>query len=462
MTPPERSGLLHELRRMTSDASLVAIGQVISYAYPLVSIPLLSRVLGIDNLGVLIAALAVLQMLIVWIDFGFGFSALRRIAVAETPARRQQVVAATLTAKIILWAVGSAVLLAVVLIVPSLREHLGLYLVGLLSVVGAVFYPMWYLQGVGRLKLLALLTAGSRLIALAGLVLTVRSVDQIDLAVFWQYVPHVLSAVGCWIVLTRAREVRLSFTGLRAAREALRDSVPLFVNLVSGQLIVNSSAILLAQLSSYRQVGLFGPADRMANAVHGVLGSVEQAMLPRVSAAHTHPELPHHRRLILSSLIGCYVAAGLLLVVTAPVIVPWYLGSAFTDAIPVVQLMGAATAIAGFAKIFTLDLVSAGRSRICSIITAVSCGWHLLTAALAAWLWGAEGVAVAVCGTQLFAGVALGIAIVRPGRSRSAGQNPAAAQGPTVEQDLAGEQDQPATRESASTYDVGMRKDSPK
>lgn len=444
MTSPERSGLLQELRRLSGDAILVAVGQVISYAYPLVSIPLLSRVLGIDGLGVFIAALAVIQMLIVWTDFGFGFSALRRIAVAETPAQRQAVVSATLTAKIILWAVGSAVLMAAALIMPSLRAHLGLYVVGLLSAVGAVFYPMWYLQGVGRLKLLALLTAGSRLIALIGLVLTVRSVDQVDLAVFWQYVPYVLSAAACWIVLSRAGEVKLGFSGLSAARQALKDSVPLFVNLVSGQLIVNSSAILLAQLSSYRQVGLFGPADRMANAVHGVIGSVEQAMLPRVSAAHTHPELPHHRRLILSSLIGCYAMAGLLLVVTAPVIVPWYLGSAFNDAVPVVQLMGAATVIAGFAKIFVLDLVAAGRSRICSIITALSCGWHLLTAALAAWLWGAEGVALAVCGTQLFASIALWIAMARPGRSRTPGP------------------DRTQSGGHPSTPDVGIRKESPK
>ena len=452
MTPHQRTGLLRELRRLGGDASLVAIGQVVSYAYPLVSIPLLSRVLGIDGLGIFIAALAVIQMLIVWTDFGFGFSALRRIAVAETAAERQAAVSSTLTAKILLWAVGSAALIAVVLIVPSLRAHLDLYLIGLLTSVGAAFYPMWYLQGVGRLKLLALLTAGSRLMALIGLVLTVRSVHQIGLAVFWQYVPYVLSAVVCWIVLTKSDEIRLRFSGLGAARRALKDSVPLFVNLVSGQLIVNSSAILLAQLSSYRQVGLFGPADRMANAVHGVIGSVEQAMLPRVSAAHTHPELPHHRRLILGSLIGCYAVAGLLLVVTAPVIVPWYLGSEFTDAVPVVQLMGGATVIAGFAKIFVLDLVAAGRSRICSIITAASCGWHLLTAAFAAWLWGAQGVALAVCGTQLFASIALWVAIMRPGAARKPGaaSDPARSTGPG------------STRDDNNAGNVGVGKDSPK
>ena len=133
--------ILSEARRLTGDAGLVSIGQLVSYAYPLVSIPLLSRVLGIEGLGVFIATLAVIQMLLVWTDFGFGFSALRRIAVAETAAERQRVASGTLTAKLALWAFGSVVLMIVVFSVPSMRQHAGLYVVGLLAPSGPPCTP---------------------------------------------------------------------------------------------------------------------------------------------------------------------------------------------------------------------------------------------------------------------------------------------------------------------------------
>ena len=418
--------ILSEARRLTGDAGLVSIGQLVSYAYPLVSIPLLSRVLGIEGLGVFIATLAVIQMLLVWTDFGFGFSALRRIAVAETAAERQQVASGTITAKLALWAFGSVVLMIVVVSVPSMRQHFGLYLVGLLGAVGAALYPMWYLQGTGRLKLLALLTAGSRLVALVGLILTVRSVDQLELAVLWQFLPYLLSAVVCWILLARDRDVALRLAGPSAAGSALKDSVPLFVSLISGQLIVNSSVILLGQLAGYRQVGLFGPADRLASAIHGVLVAVEQAMLPHVSSAHVTPGEPNNRKLILGGLVGCYAGAGLTLALTAPVVIPWYLGEGFHEAVPVVQLMGLATIISGVARTLTLDLVSAGRSKTCSLVTAIGAGWHVVAAGFGAWGWGAEGVAVAVCGTQLLMSLALGIAIIR-GRRRDRTRTAAAA-----------------------------------
>ncbi|HEY5981565.1 MAG TPA: lipopolysaccharide biosynthesis protein [Microlunatus sp.] len=413
------SGRFADLRRLTGDAGLVTLGQLISYAYPIVSIPLLSRVLGIDGLGVFIVILATIQMLLVLTDFGFGFSALRRISVATSPQERQQVVSSTITAKLALWAAGAVVLLVVVLIVPSMLENLVLYVIGILLTVGAVFYPMWYLQGVGRLKLFALLTAGSRLVALAGLVLTVHSADDVALAVVWQFAPFLLSAVVFWIVLIAQRELRLRLSRPVEARAAVSDSVPLFINLISGQVIVNSSAILLGQLAGYRQVGLFGPADRLTSAIHGVLVAVEQAMMPRVAAAHTDPTVPSRRRAIMVGLIGCYALSGGLLALSAPWLIPWYLGDGFAEAIPVVQLMGLATMLSGVTRTFILDLVSAGRSRICSIVTMTGAGWHVLTATIGAWGWGAVGVAVAVCGTQLVMGASVVIADLRgPRRPR--------------------------------------------
>ena len=185
----------------------------------------------------------------------------------------------------------------------------------------------------------------------------------------------------------------------------------MFVSLISGQVIVNSSAILLGQFAGYRQVGLFGPADRLTSAILGVLVAVEQAMMPRVAAAHRRPQEINQRKLILGSLMGCYGLAGVLLAVAAPMLIPWYLGADFADAVPVVQLMGVATVITGITRTFALDLIAADRSGVCSIVTTVGAGWHLVTAALGALIGGAEGVAVAVCGTQLFMGAAMGYAI---------------------------------------------------
>lgn len=398
---------LARLRRLGGDAGLVGLGQLISYAYPLISIPLLSRVLGIDGLGLFITTLAIIQMLHVWTDFGFGFSALRRMSVAASAEERQAVAASTITAKLFLWVVGSAVMVIVAGLAPSLREHIWFFVIGAVISIGVPLYPMWHLQATGQLKLLAGLTGGSRCVALAGLVVTVRAPSDLGLAIFWQFIPFLLSAIVSWIVIARQRTIRLRLSPPAAAMDALADSTPLFVNLISGQVIVNSSTILLSQFSGYRQVGLFGPGDRLVSAVHGVLVSIEQIMLPRVSVAYQRPEEPNERKLVLLGLVGCYAASGLGLAAIAPVLIPWYLGPEFEAAVPIVQVMGLATVLSGVARTLMLDLVAAGRSKASTGVIAVSAAWHLVTAAFAAWQWGAMGVAVALCGTQSFMAIGL-------------------------------------------------------
>ena len=142
--------------------------------------------------------------------------------------------------------------------------------------------------------------------------------------------------------------------------------------------------------------------------------------MPRITATHHGAGGAGHRRLIMAGLFGCYALAGAVLAASAPWVIPWYLGEGFDDAVPVVQLMGLAAMISGVTRTFTLNLLAQSRSRICAIVTMFGAGWLLLSAGFGAWGWGAEGVAVAVCGTQLFMCVTLGIASSRGPRHPSA------------------------------------------
>lgn len=58
-----RPRLIPQARRLGGDAALVSVSQLFSYAYPLVSLPLLSRTLGVGGLGVFATILVLIQLL---------------------------------------------------------------------------------------------------------------------------------------------------------------------------------------------------------------------------------------------------------------------------------------------------------------------------------------------------------------------------------------------------------------
>ena len=55
--------------------------QIVSYVIPLINLPYLSRVLGVEKFGLVFFAFAFMQYFIMLTDYGFGLSATREIAV---------------------------------------------------------------------------------------------------------------------------------------------------------------------------------------------------------------------------------------------------------------------------------------------------------------------------------------------------------------------------------------------
>lgn len=392
--------------RAGSDAIVVGIGYLASFAYPLVSLPLLSRVLGAHDLGRLLFALALVQLIVPLSDFGFGRSALRRIAVARTVEERSRVVAETLGGKAILWAGGSAVLVAIVLAVPGMRSEWELYAAGLALIGVGAAYPTWLLQGMGRVTWFALLMALSRLVALGLLVLTVHGPDDLVLAMVWQQFPLALAAIASWVMIGLVwKDVRRVRTSLRAVRAALKDSWPMFVANLANVTISGSNTVVLGIVAVPVQVAFFGAAERFGNAVRGIMHGVSDAMLPRLTrgADGADGDLAI-RRFVTIGIAGAYAAAGLSLVIAAPWFVPWYLGAEMAGAAPVTQIIGASLILSGLQMTMFLRATADHRFALVARIAAITTICHVILLFPAAWLGGAVGAAcVAVFSEGLMA-----------------------------------------------------------
>ncbi|MGP9693486.1 lipopolysaccharide biosynthesis protein [Brachybacterium sp. AOP25-B2-12] len=381
--------------RVGTDALAVGLGYLASFAYPLVSLPFLARVFGAADLGRLMFALALLQIVVYVTDFGFGMGAIRRVAVARDRTERSAVALSTIAAKALLWTVCAAVLMVIVAAVPSLRTHWEMYAVGVALIGVGALYPNWFLQGIGRVKSFALLTSCSRLVALALLLLTVHGPQDIVLAMTWQQFPLALSAIASWVMLALVWKdiVRVRVT-VAAVRHALVDSWPLFIANIATVVMGTANSVVLGVVTTPVQVAYFGAGERFSNAVRGVMRGVTDAMLPRMSRADDSSA--GLQRLIAGGIIGGYAAAGLILALASPWFIPWYLGDEMRDAAPVTQLMGVTLLMVAVSSVLMLRATAQHRfSQVARLATA-GAAVHLVLVILGALGWGAIGAAVAL------------------------------------------------------------------
>lgn len=406
------------VRSAGTDALAVGLGYLASFAYPLVSLPFLTRVVGAENLGHLMLALAVLQIVIFTVDFGFGGSAMRRIAVAASTEERSRIVSATLGAKLLIWAVSSTVLMAVVMSVPSMRELWLMYLLGLgLIGLGALF-PAFLLQGVGRAKQFAVFTAVSRLVALALLLLTVHGPEDLALAMLWQQFPLALSAILCWLfLLTRWHDVRFVRTSPAQIRDALSDSGALFISNASVLMMGALNTVVLGMVSNPANVAYFGSGERFSNAARGVLRGVVDAMLPRMT--HEGASARSLQRRISWGIFGAYAISAVMLIVNAPWFVPWYLGDTMQGTVPVMQLMGVSLVFVGVGTVLQLHVTAQHRFSAIARISGAGGIFHVIALVPASWLWGALGASMALVVSEALL-AALYVIDARRHRARSA------------------------------------------
>jgi polysaccharide transporter, PST family len=434
--------LRETVAKIGGDAFAVGAGQLISFAFPLVSLPLLARILGSDSLGRLIVVLAVVQLLVRLCDYGFSVSAVRRIAVARDRRERSEAIFATLAAVAFLWTCGTVALVLIASAIPDLRQDLPLFLVGALSVAAGLGFPSWLLQGLRRLKTYALLTAMARILALVGLVLTVHDVDDIAWAVVWQFSPAVFASLVAWPLLVRG-PVEVRVPRLASVRAALHDGRQIFLASLAQSVLGSAPAITIGAVSVPHQVALYGAAERFGNAGRGVLFAVTDALLPQMlEARDSRTREGRTQRVVLRvGLLALFALSGLVLVVVAPWFVPWYLGHGFDGAVRVTRIIGLTLVICGGVAVLSLEFNAEHRYSTTMFAAAAGAVVHLLVLFPLAVTYGAEGgawaVAIAETATLLWLSVVFVRDRRRSGREPGARGSSASAVGPPSSDDPA-------------------------
>lgn len=281
-------------------------------------------------------------------------------------------------------------------------EHLAQQPYGSLQllVAGGIAFPDWLLQGLGRFATFSALLACGRLVALAGLLLTVRSADDVAWALAWQVMPLGLSALGAWMVLARHGSARWTRPGRRSVRFALADGKHLFVGNIAHMSMGAVNTVVPGAVAGPVQAAYFGAAERFGNAGRGVMGGVSVAMLPRMTRALDDPDGAPVRRLLTVGIAGGYVLGGASLAVLAPLILPWYLGPGFTGAVPLAQLIGLALCVAGGCVVLNLRAAAEHRFRAIARVTTAAALFHLALIGPASLLLGGTGAALTVVASE--------------------------------------------------------------
>lgn len=369
--------------------------QGLQYLIPLLTLPFLMRTLGLERWGEVAQLMALGQLALIVLDYGFHLSATQTAAQrADDPAALAALFGAVTLAKLAVAVLALPLVVIAAIGLLPVRVDDPLLLWALAAAVLQAHDPLWYFLGTQQASKISVLTVALRLAAVGILLIGIRGPGDA-----WVYFAAQAAAwlgvfgAGLWIV---RRQTGFSHRHCAGAVKILRDGRSIF------QLYLGSSSfdyllpLVLGAVATPIAVGLFVAAEKLARAAASLLSVFRTALFPQMSRLMAHAPEEAARLFRWSALrIGGLAAIGsLMLFLLADWLVPLILGPTATAASPVLRLLSPLPLLITLNSLIGVQwLIPAGRAAaLRNIYLGAGCGRLLLCALLAGGL-GASGAA---------------------------------------------------------------------
>jgi len=329
---------LTDSRQSRADFVFVYLAYALRYLYLLLLIPFYGRMLGVEGYGLVLAAMSLMNMVWLFVNWGFSTTGTRSIA-TTLPARYAELFGEHFMARATLAVIAVlggtiAIALSPVLSADPLTAGLALAL-GIVS----AFNLGWYFTGSGRPRSAVKLEVLGFAISLLLILTLVREQDDADLVLASLLCSGVVAlAVAHWWV---RHEIAQAPLDPKAGLALIRSSSTIFLYSGSSVLLVASSTYLLSILSTQAEVGAFGAAERLVAVGLSVMGPAGQIFVPRITALFLRDEhaaygLVRKAMLLLVGIGLCGLACSLLL---GHWIVPLIFGAGFERSVQILQYL---------------------------------------------------------------------------------------------------------------------------
>ncbi len=403
--------------RIAQNAAALYGVQIMRKLLPLVLIPYLARKLGPAGWGTVAFMLSLAECVVVCIEFGFNLSATREIARArDSRDDRRRIMAGVLGAQIML---ATGIVVAAALIsqwIPLLRESPRLVASGLFYAVLQGFAPIWFFQGLEKMRLISVLEISGRMCGLGLVLLWVRSPEDAWLALLLQAAgPLFITTIGWSVVLRTHGFLMPSWHG---SRVALKTGWPLFVYRSAESLYGVGNAFLLGLFVSPTAVGYFASAEKISKAAFGLLNPIRESLYPRLSSLihQSREDAARLARIGAAATVGGGILLGAATFLMAPLMIRLVMGPGFEPAVHVLRIFSLLPVLLSVTHSVGLQwLLPLGRDAEVNRILLAAGALNVLTAVLVTPQFGQVGMAWVVVGAEAFVTIFVVRAVIRTG-----------------------------------------------
>ncbi len=285
---------------------------VSNYVFPLIVFPYISRVLGVENVGICSFIDSIINYFIIFSMLGISAIGIRETAAARTePSRLGKVFSSLITLNGLFTAVLLVVLLVCTQWIDRLYEHRQLMYVGAFKLLFNFLLMEWLYTGMEEFRYITERSLIVRVLYLIAVFTLVKA--PTDYSVYFALTVG-LVVVNALINMVRSRRiVRYRFRDVNL-KKYLKPYVTLGVYMILTNLYTAFNIIFLGFASTDSEVGYFSTAYKLIIIFQAVYTAWTNVVMPRMSSLHSDNDEEQFNRLV-------HISMSVLLCLSVPIVI---------------------------------------------------------------------------------------------------------------------------------------------
>lgn len=266
------------------NTTYLSVLEILKMIMPFVALPYLISTVGPDKYGLVVFAQAVISYFVILINFGLDVSAVKNVSICRNDKDKlEEVVSSVLIIKSCLFLCSFIILILLLLCVKQFRENYVLFLLSFLSCLSEILFPVWFYQGVEKMKYITLIRFSSILFYTVTVFIFIKGQNDYLLIPLLQSLGWLFSGAISFFMLIRVEKISLYIPAYELIKKYFVESIPFFVSRVSVVVNGNMAKTICGIFFSMHEVAAFDLAQKIAMTALVPLQMLNQALFPHIA-----------------------------------------------------------------------------------------------------------------------------------------------------------------------------------
>lgn len=337
----------------------LSVLQLANYLIPLLVIPYIVRILGVELFGKVSYAQNIISYFTLIVNFGFEYSATRQIAINKSqPDQVRTIFWSVIRQKTVLLFISFAALMVLYAISPKIGQNINLYLLVFSMNIGVVLFPTWFFQGIEDMGKMAIFNV---LIKSLGLVLTVifvRSAEDYLLYPLFTSLSYVICGFGTIIYVVKHYGIHYVKPKKVTAHEVFKAGFPIFLNNLFVSAYTAANLTILGLFVSDTIIGYYSGAHKIIMAIMMITStSINMTLYPNISRKFTQSKKAGitYFKTALKYIFFISIGISIITFISASALVRIMLGNEFSNSVQLLRLFSILPLLVTMASTFTIQ-----------------------------------------------------------------------------------------------------------